>query len=200
MHQITRPSNKHQYHRIKAYSKKSNSYAFFNCLTSDALLHKVEELLPEHRERLYPPTETLSMFLAQAMSADRSCQHIVNQATVQRLCGGLTVSSTHTGGYCRARQRLPLEMVSHLTQYLGEQVSSQLPNEWRWQGRRVKMIDGTTVTMPDTPSNQASFPQQRGQQPGLGFPICRMVGVTCLASGALLVAAIGRFNSKDGDE
>jgi len=62
------------------------------------------------------------------------------------------------------------------------------------------MIDGTTVTMPDTPSNQASFPQQRGQQPGLGFPICRIVGITCLASGALLVAAIGRFNSKDGDE
>jgi len=58
-----------------------------------------------------------------------------------------------------ARQRLPLEMVSHLTQYLGEQVSSQLPSEWRWQGRHVKMIDGTTVTMPDTPSNQASFLQ-----------------------------------------
>ena len=99
MDQITRTTNKHQYNRIKAYSKNSNSYTFFNCLTSDALLDKVEELLPEHRERLYPPTETLSMFLAQAMSADRSCQHIVNQATLQRLCSGLTVSSTHTGGY-----------------------------------------------------------------------------------------------------
>ena len=198
--QINHTHNKHQDIRIKSYRKNSNSYSYFNLLTSDTLLDKIEELLPEHRERLYPPTETLSLFLAQAMSADHSCQHIVNQAAVQRLAGGMTVSSTHTGGYCRARQRLPLEMVAYLTQYLGEQINKPLPNDWRWQGRRVRIIDGTTVTMPDTLANQAAFPQQRGQQPGLGIPICRVVGITCLASGALLNAAIGRFNGKGGDE
>jgi hypothetical protein len=198
--QITRTSNKHQHNRIKTYRDSSSSYSFFNLLTSDALLDKVEELLPEHRERLYPPTETLSMFLAQAMSADRSCQNIVNQASLQRLCGGLTAGSTHTGGYCRARQRLPLQMVSHLTRYLGKHIDQHIPNEWCWQGRRVRIVDGTTVSMPDTPANQASFPQQNGQQPGLGFPICRVVGITCLASGTLLNAAIGRFSGKGGDE
>jgi hypothetical protein len=198
--QITHTANKHQYNRVKAYRQNSNSYGFFNLLTSDALLDKVEELLPEHRERLYPPTETLSMFLAQAMSADRSCQNIVNHATVQRLNGGLTAGSTHTGGYCRARQRLPLEMVSHLTQYLGKRVNGTLPGEWCWQGRRVRIVDGTTVTLPDTAANQEVFPQPRGQQPGLGFPICRIVGITCWASGALLNAAIGRYNGKGGDE
>ena len=156
--------------------------------------------MPKHRERLYPPTETLSMFLAQAMNTDRSCQNIVNQAALNRLVGGLTVGSTHTGGYCRARQRLPLKMVSELTQYLGDQISQQSPEAWCWQGRRVRIVDGTTVTMPDTEANQATFPQQRGQKPGLGFPICRVVGITCLASGALLNAAIGRFNGKGGDE
>lgn len=198
--QITHTANKHQYKRVKAYRQDTNSDDFFNLLTSDALLDKVEELLPAHRERLYPPTETLSMFLAQAMSADRSCQNSVNRAAVQRLGGGLTVGSTHTGGYCRARQRLPVEMVTRLTQYLGEQINEQLPSAWCWQGRRVRLIDGTTVTLPDTAANQAAFPQQRGQQPGLGFPICRIVGITCLASGALLNAAIGRFNGKGGDE
>ena len=158
--QITHTNNKHQLNRIQVYRENSNSYGFFNLLTSDALLDKVEELLPEHRERLYPPTETLSMFLAQAMSADRSCQNIVNQTVLQRLCGGLSVSSTHTSGYCRARQRLPQDMVSHLTRYLGEQLDSRLPNEWLWHGRRVRIIDGTTVTLPDTAANQASFPQQ----------------------------------------
>lgn len=54
--------------------------------------------------------------------------------------------------------------------------------------------------MPDTPANQAEFPQQRGQKPGFGFPICRIVGITCLSSGALLNAATGRFNGKGGDE
>ena len=198
--QISHTSNKHQHNRVKAFRENSNSYSFFNLLTSDELLDKVEELLPAHRERLYPPTETLSMFLAQAMSADRSCQNIVNHAAVQRISGGLTSVSTHTGGYCRARQRLPVEMISGLTQDLGKQVNEQLPDEWRWRGRRVRIIDGTTVTLPDTAANQAVFPQQRGQQAGLGFPICRVVGITCLASGALLNAAIGRFNGKGGDE
>ena len=198
--QITHTGSKHQQGRIKAYRDNSNSYSFFNMLTSDAVLDKIEELLPDHRERLYPPTETLSMFLAQTMSADRSCQHIVNQAAVQRLVAGLTPGSTHTGGYCRARERLPLTMVSHLTQHLGRQMDDHVPDEWRWQGRRVRIIDGTTVTMPDTADNQTAFPQEQRQQPGLGFPICRIVGITCLASGALLNAAVGRFNGKGGDE
>ncbi len=197
---LTRTSTTHQHSRINTYRTNSSSYNFFNLLTSNVLLDKVESLLPEHRERLYPPTETLSMFLAQAMSADRSCQNIVNQTAIQRLIAGLSSTSTHTGGYCRARQRLPLEMVSELTCHLGVLIDQQTPEQWRWQGRRIRIIDGTTVTMPDTPANQAVYPQQRGQQPGLGFPICRIVGITCLSSGALLNAAIGRFNGKGGDE
>jgi len=77
-------------------------------LTGPELLSTIEELLPEHRERLFPPTETLSMFLAQALSQDRSCQKAINDAAIKRLVGGLSPCSTLTGGYCRARQRLPL--------------------------------------------------------------------------------------------
>lgn len=185
---------------IQSQRFESDCQSTFNLLTSDLLLEEVEKRLPEHRERLFPPTETLAMFITQTLSADRSCQHVVNQAAVQRLVTGLPVCSTHTGGYCRARQRLPLEMVSGLTRYLGQQIDQQLPDEWRWHGRRVRLVDGTTVTMPDTSENQAAYPQQRGQKEGLGFPICRVVGITCLASGALLNASVGRFNGKGGDE
>jgi hypothetical protein len=196
----TRRYVSHQQKCIKSQCANSDSYRFFNLLTSDALLDKVETLLPEHRERLYPPTETLSMFLAQTMSADSSCQNIVNQTAIQRLSGGLSPCSTHTGAYCRARQRLPVEMLSSLAQHLGALVDKHTPEQWRWNGRRVRIVDGTTVTMPDTPANQSSYPQQRGQKAGLGFPICRVVGITCLSSGALQNAAIGRFNGKGGDE
>ncbi len=185
---------------IQSQRNESDCQSTFNLLTSDILFEEVEKRLPEHRERLFPPTETLAMFVAQALSADRSCQHVVNQAAVQRLVTGLPPCSTYTGGYCRARQRLPLEMISGLTRYLGHQIDQQLPDEWRWHGRRVRLVDGTTVTMPDTPDNQAAYPQQRGQKEGLGFPICRVVGITCLASGAMLNAAVGRFNGKGGDE
>ena len=193
-------ANHAQQRFIQTQRHDTDCLSAFNLLTSDILLDEVERRLPEHRERLFPPTETLAMFVTQALSADRSCQHVVNQAAVQRLVTGVPACSTHTGGYCRARQRLPLEMVSGLTRYLGQQIDQQLPSEWRWHGRRVRLVDGTTVTMPDTAENQAAYPQQGGQKAGLGFPICRVVGITCLSSGALLNAAMGRFNGKGGDE
>jgi hypothetical protein len=67
---------------------------------------------------------------------------------------------------------------------------------WRWQGRQVKVADGTTVSMPDTPANQRAYPQPDAQKPGLGFPIARAVVVFCLATGAALDAALGRYRGK----
>lgn len=186
--------------RVDSQLADADSYRFFNLLTSDVLLEKTESLLPDHRERLFPPTETLSMFLAQVISADRSCQHAVNQAALKRLVAGLPVCSTHTGGYCRARQRLPHTLVSELARHVGETTDKAAPAAWRWHDRRVLLIDGTTATMPDTVENQAVYPQQGGQLPGLGFPICRIVGITSLASGSILNAAIGPFNGKGSDE
>lgn len=189
-----------QQKRIRQHAAKSDSFRFFNLLTGPELLDQVESLLPEHRERLFPPTETLSMFLAQALSADRSCQRIVNEAAVKRLTGGLPICSTHTGAYCRARVRLPMEMVSTLACHAGRLISEPIPETWRWQGRPVRLVDGTTVTMPDTLANQAAYPQPGSQKAGLGFPLCRLVGILCLGSGALLNAAIGRYRGKGGDE
>ncbi len=189
-----------QQHFIHATQNRSDCLGIFNLLTSDILFAEVEAHLPEHRERRFPPTETLAMFVTQAMSADRSCQNAVNQAAIHRLINGLPDISTHTGGYCQARQRLPIKMISGLTRYLGRQLDKQLVQEWRWKGRRVRLVDGTTVTMPDTQANQAEFPQQSNQREGLGFPICRLVGITCLSSGALLNAAIGPYKGKGANE
>ena len=189
-----------QQQRIQKHAKNSDSYRFFNLLTSPELLSTMEELLPEHRERLFPPTETLSMYLAQALNEDRSCQKAVNDAAIKRVMGGLPPVSTGTGGYCRARQRLPLPMVSELVRRTGELIDSQIPDQWRWHGKRVHLIDGTSLSMPDTAENQAVYPQQGAQKPGIGFPICRLVGVICLSSGAVLNAAVGRFQGKGSDE
>lgn len=190
----------HQQRRIRRHAGNSDSYAFFNLLTGPEMLEQVELLLPEHRERLFPPTEVLSMYLAQAMSVDRSCQRVVNESAIKRLAGGLPCCSTHTGAYCRARKRLPVEMVSGLVRHTGELMAGQTPEGWHWRGRPVRMVDGTTVPMPDTPANQAVYPQSRSQKAGLGFPLCRLVGLVCLGSGAVIDAAIGQYRGKGGDE
>lgn len=190
----------HQQQRVCRHAANSDSYAFFNLLTGPELLEPVETLLPDHRERLFPPTETLSMFLAQAMSADRSCQKAVDEAAIKRLNGGLALCSTHTGAYCRARQRLPLEMVATLARHTGCVMAERTPPTWHWRGRAVRLVDGATVALPDTPENQALYPQPSSQQPGLGSPLCRVVGILCLASGALLDAAMGPCRGKGSDE
>jgi len=189
-----------QQRRVHQRANQSDSYTFFNLLTSPELLDRVESLLPDHRERLFPPTETLSMFLSQALSADRSCQRAVNDAAVKRLIGGLSVCSTHTGAYCRARARLPLSMPATLARHTGQTMSQGGPSSWYWHGHPVRLVDGTTVAMPDTPENQAQYPQPRSQEPGLGFPLMRLVGLICLGSGAVLDAALGSYRGKGNDE
>ncbi len=190
----------HQQHRVRHHATTSESYTFFNLLTGPEFLDPVESLLPAHRERLFPPTEALSMFLAQAMSADRSCQKAVDDAVIKRLMDGLPLCSTHTGAYCRARQRLPLDMVSTLVRHTGRVMAERTPETWHWRGRPVRLVDGATVALPDTVDNQAVYPQPGSQQPGLGFPLSRLVGIICLASGAVLDAAMGPCRGKGSDE
>lgn len=189
-----------QCRQIRRRAERIDAEAFFNLLTGPQWRDQVGALLPAHRERLFPPTETLSMFLGQALSTDRSCQNAVDEAAVKRLATGLRVCSTHTGAYCRARQRLPFEMVQSLARWSGRRMSERALADWRWRGQAVRLVDGTTVPMPDTPANQAAYPQPGSQKPGLGFPLCRVLGLICLGSGALLNAAIGPYRGKGGDE
>ncbi|WP_295881895.1 IS4 family transposase [uncultured Thiohalocapsa sp.] len=189
-----------QQKQIQRRTDETDSYAFFNVLTSARLFDAVEELLPEHRERLFPPTETLSMFLAQVLSADGSCQQAVDAAVIKRIFGGLPRCAASTSAYCQARGRLPTEMISELARQVGSMIGAGAPRWWHSWNRPVRLVDGATATMADTAENQAVYPQPSSQKPGLGFPICRMVTLICLGSGALLAAAIGPCEGKGSDE
>lgn len=191
----------HQRRRsIERLARSTQALEFFSVLTSPELLETTEALLPEHRDRLYPPTVTLSMFMRQMLEADGSCQKAVNGWAAQRAADGLRACSVRTGGYCRARQRLPLEMVSALARKTGSLLSQKARTQWLWRGRAVKLVDGTGLSMPDTPQNQAVYPQSSTQAPGVGFPLARLVAVICLATGALLDAAIGPHHGKGSGE
>lgn len=192
MLESNRRRRRFQYHA----THHSSAIAFFNALTRPGLLDFLDARLPAHRERLFPPTETLSMFLAQALSADGSCRWAVDQAATYGLLSGLPLCSTATGGYCRARARLPVALIQQLTHFTAAQVEAQTPHAWRESGRRVRVVDGTTLSLADTLANQARYPQSRTQKPGLGFPICRLVAAFELADGALVDAAVGGYRGK----
>jgi len=186
--------------RRRSIDRRANStqaVEFFNVLTSPQLLDTTEAQLPEHREGLYPPTVTLSMFMRQVLDADGSCQKAVNGWAAQRAADGLSACSVRTGG---ARQRLPLEMVSALARQSGQCLRKKAQAAWLWRGRAVKLVDGTGLSMPDTEENQARYPQPSTQASGVGFPMARLVVVMCLATGAALDAAIGPHQGKGSGE
>ncbi len=186
--------------QVRRRAQRVDAVGFFNLLTSPELIEVTESHLPAHRERLYPPTVALSMFLRQSLDADGSCQKAVNGWAAQRCAEGLSVQSVRTGAYCKARERLPVAMVTGLAHTVGARVSARAKPGWRWRGRDVKLVDGTGISMPDTPENQACYPQPSSQTEGVGFPLARVVGVICLATGAVIDAAIGPHAGKGSSE
>jgi len=192
--------SKQQQRHLAKYVQKVDANHFFNLLTSPQLLEIVEALLPEYRERKYPPTACLAMFLGQVLSADSSCQKAVNEVIVNRLLSGLAADSANTGGYCRARQRLPTDMVRDLARQTGVLLNEHTPVPWLWRGRHVKLVDGTTTLLPDSVQNQARYPQHGNQVCGAGFPMARLVGVISLANGAVLDVAMGPYKGKGTGE
>lgn len=152
------------------------------------------------RDRIYPALDTLRLFVGQMLSTDRACQDVVSRRLSERVAQGQSQSALGTSAYCEARQRLPVAMPQNLSVALSEQLEALAPMAWRWQGRTVKLFDGTTVSMPDTPSNQRAYPQSRTQKTGVGFPIARIGALIGLASGAILRHQVSACAGKGSGE
>jgi hypothetical protein len=99
--------------------------------------------------------------------------------------------SGDTSAYCQARAKLPVAVLEQINNHLAERMEANIPDGGLWHGRHVRVVDGTGVSMPDTPANQARWPQTKSQKPGCGFPMMNLVGVFCLLTGALVKAAQG---------
>jgi hypothetical protein len=109
---------------------------------------------------------------------------------------GMPPCSADTGAYARARQRLPEALLAVLTRQTGAAADRAALDPWRWLGRTVKLFDGSTVSMPDTPKNQAAYPQSRAQAPGVGFPLARIGVLFSLSLGTVLDLGIRRWAGK----
>lgn len=118
---------------------------------------------PATRSTVFTPLVTLKAFIGQVLGADGSCKQAVAGVLADRLGAGEPANTVNTGPYCKARQRLPLEPLEGAARTTGLDLHQATPALWRWKGYNVVLTDGTTVTMPDTPENQAVFPQPESQ-------------------------------------
>lgn len=165
---------------------------------------RVEQVLREEgvswRDCVYSPLVTLWTFLSQVLSPDHSCRDAVARLRAFLIADGQTPCSPETGPYCKARQRLPEKVCARLACEVGAALHEHASNCDLLGQRPIKLVDGTTVSMPDTAENQAAYPQSSSQKPGVGFPIARIVVLLSLSCGAALDMAIGPYKGKNTGE
>ena len=140
------------------------------------------------RQRIFSPLVTFWAFLAQVLERGSSCRDALQRISAwwQVHFPGQGSPSADTSAYCQARARLDETVLQQIGSDVAEQLERQVTNDQLWLGRRVKIVDGTGLSMPDTAANQRQWPQSSGQKPGCGFPLLKIVGLFCLHSGALL--------------
>lgn len=174
--------------------------AFRQAFSSQHLTEIFARHLGDFRDRDYPPDLTLMAFCSQLISANSSCRKVVQKINRDRMTRGLEAVSESTSAYCQARQRLPLGLIKDLASETARLLEVASPQTWLWKGHHVKLIDGSTLSMPDTAANQTVWPQHGQQDEGVGFPIMRIVAMLSLASGACLGIAYGPYQGKETGE
>lgn len=151
---------------------------------------------------VYTPAVTLWAFLSQVLFKGelRSCLAAVSRVVVLVVSLGRPPCAKNSGAYCRARMKIPTPVIRRLTTQMADRAEGKVPGQWLWCGRHVKLVDGFTVSMPDTEDNQQEYPQANTQKPGVGFPIARCVVLLSLATGMVADLEIGPYKGKETGE
>ncbi len=160
--------------------------------------HAVQFADGEHH--IFTPALVVWGWLTQVFSPAKSCFAAVARIIVLRVAMGGTPCSANDGAYCKARSKLPESFLRGLALHVGTQAERAAPADWLWNGRRVLLADGLECSMPDTPSNQAQYPQSSSQKKGLGFPQIRLVVLLAFATACVVGCAMGPRQGKETGE
>lgn len=197
MCKTTTKAKNHQAESLKILEKDSIVSQFLNSEQVQLLFQ-----LPEKaRERIFTPLVTLTLFIKQVLSPDKSCRNAVAGLIKEQSENERKISSGNTGAYCKARKKLSTESIEKLSLLAHETMALEpgaLVN--KYMNRDIVIADGTTILMADTKANQTTNPQHGNQKEGVGFPISRMVILQSLTTGAVIAHANGAFKGKGTGE
>ena len=185
---------------VRARFARNEGLPFADVLTETSIRDVLEEHGVKYRDRVYSPVTTIWGFLSQVLSEDHSCRDAVSRIIAHRAASGHTICSPNTTSYCNARSRIVTDVLSTLAMRTAEELQNSIADQWKWNGRSVFIVDGSSVSMPDTPENQQMYPQVPQQAPGLGFPLARITVLLSLATGACHDLAIASYQGKGTGE
>ena len=149
------------------------------------------------RERVFSLRLTLECFLWQMLKPRTSCREVVRQVQALFRLDGLAPVDEGDSAYVQARQRLPRERLEKALAATAQAADRRVERSAQLQGRTVKVVDGSTTQLADTPENQKRFPQPSSQKPGCGFPVIRFIALLSLTSGAMLQVVWDSLRSHD---
>lgn len=156
-------------------------------LFHDEQIHQMcDKLKLEFRDRVFTPAITLGLFVSQVLSRGDACTTVMARFNRERKHQGLAAVSEDASAYSKARARLPVELMNHLSDQVRRMADRMLPDDWKWKGLNVYLVDGFVLRAPDTLANQSRYPQPSSQKEGLGFPQVRVVTTTSLATGCIV--------------
>jgi len=139
------------------------------------------------RDRLLHPVVTVQVFLLQILHGNTACRHLPHLS-------GIRFSAS---AYCQARMKLPLAVLEHLLERVGQAARSTALEDGRWHGHRTFFLDGSGCSMPDTPVLQKEFGQPGEQQPGCGFPVARLLALFHAGTGLLTQLVVSPLNTHE---
>ena len=179
---------------------RNEGLPFADILTEASIREVLNVHGVKYRDRVFSPVTTIWGFLGQVLSEDHSCRDAVSRIIAHRAANGNTVCSPNTASYCNARSRILTSVLSTLAKRTAEELQTSTADQWKWNGRSVFIVDGSSVSMPDTPKNQRKYPQPPTQAKGLGFPLARIAVLLSLATGACHDLAIAPYKGKGTGE
>jgi hypothetical protein len=185
---------------VRARFARNAGLPFAQVLTHSMILDVLNDHGVKYRDRVFNPVTTIWGFLSQVLSDDPSCRDAVSRILAHRAASGIRVCSPNTASYCNARRRIQTGVLRTLAKRTAQELQSSAAEGWKWNGRSVFIADGSHVSMPDTPKNQACYPQPPTQKPGLGFPLARITVLLSLATGACHDLAIAPYKGKGTGE
>ncbi len=169
MNQSTAPKLRFQFARFRHRAAAGPALGLDTILPEAQIQQVLKEEGATWKRIFSTPWLTFWTFFWQVLGPDHSCRAAVKRIAAWMAKRGETIDDEDTSPYCKARGRLPESVPFRLMRSPGRKLHDQVPVEWLWCGRRVKVVNGTTVSMPDTPANQAAYPQSRAEA-GVGLP------------------------------
>ena len=185
---------------VRGRFARNEGLPFANILTEANIRDILNEHGVKYRDRVFSPVTTIWGFLSQVLSEDHSCRDAVSRIIAHRAADGKSVCSPNTASYCKARSRILTSVLSTLAKRTAEELERCIPDQWRWNDRSVFIVDGSSVSMPDTAENQQMYPQPPTQVTGLGFPLARITVLLSLATGACHDLEIAPYAGKGTGE